>query len=161
QEAYSLARTNTYTMAHPLLAASTPEGGAACWGSFAEALNEDSQYVRVTRRDDGRIVLHGVFRQVQFAANMDLWVRRHFTGTSEGTETIQLYDWSSASYPYGNFVTIHSGPVPTEPTTSTFNLTDPIRFMDPERTIYFRILTSDDLSEGAELRLDVARIALK
>lgn len=161
QEAYSLTMPNTFTMAHPLLAASTPEGGAACWGGFAEALLEDSQYVRVTRRDDGRIVLHGVFRQVQFAARMDLLVRRHFTGTSEGTETIQLYDWSSASYPYGNFVTIHSGPVPTGPTTSTFNLTDPIRFMDPERTIYFRILTSDDLSEGAELRLDVARIALK
>ncbi|HLO98084.1 MAG TPA: hypothetical protein VK171_05780, partial [Fimbriimonas sp.] len=78
--------------------------------------------------------------------------------TSTGTETIQLYDWSSASFPYGNFVTVWSGAAPTTMTTQTVNVSNFSRFIDPEGTVYLLIKSSTDLPDGAELHVDQARL---
>ena len=149
-----------YQMAYPLIDASTPGSGASVYGGFNEALNPDGTSIRVTRRSDGVILMHGVFRKVISTTNLDLVVRRAFTGTTVGTETVQVYDWSTASYPYGSFVTLSSGPVPQTQTTSTFHLTNASRFVDPEGTIYLRIVTSNDLPEGTEFVLDQAMLSL-
>jgi hypothetical protein len=151
---------STTKFLHPLIDASTPGGGASSQGGFTEALNEDAAFVRTTRRDDGIVLLHGSFFKVTKNAPLDLVVRRQFTGTTVGNETIQLYDWSSASYPYGSFVTLSAGPVPLTMTTSIFPLANPGRFIDPEGVVYLRILTSDDLPSTAELRLDMAHLAV-
>jgi hypothetical protein len=152
---------STSFFVHPLIDASTPGDGATSLGGFAEALNSDATFVRVTRRDDDMVLLHGTFRKVTRNVVTRLVVRRQFTGTAVGTETVQLYDWSSASYPYGNFITISSGPLPQTMTTSTFLLTNPNRFIDPEGTVYLRIYTSDDLPSSAELHLDMAHLAVR
>ena len=157
----SLTMPGTSRFAHPLIDASTPGGGASSLGGFAEALNADAASVQVTRRTDGVILMHGTFRKLTRNVDLKLLVRRQFTGTTVGTETIQLYDWSTASYPYGSFVTLSSGPVPQTMTTSVISLQNPGRFLDPEGTAYLRILTSNDLPAGAELHVDQAHLAVR
>jgi hypothetical protein len=149
-----------FSIMHPLTGASTPEGGAQAFYNFLDSLNEDASYVRVTKRNDDSILMHGTFFKVTRNQALQLFVRRQFVGTAVGTETIQLYDWSSNSYPYGSFVTLSSGPVPVTMTTSVFELANPSRFIDPEGTVYLRILTSEDLPNGTELRVDQAHIAV-
>ncbi len=157
----SLQMPLTNRFVHPLVDASTPEGGATSLGGFAEALSTDALFVRVARRTDGMVLLHGTFRKVTRNVNLKLVLRRQFTGTTVGTETVQLYDWSSASYPYGSFVTLSSAPVPQSMTTSTISLTNPSRFIDPEGTVYLRILTSTNLPSGAELHVDMAHLSVR
>jgi hypothetical protein len=149
-----------FSIMHPLTGASTPEGGAQAFFNFFDSLNADASYVRVTKRNDDSILMHGTFFQITRNQALQLVLRRQFVGTTVGTETVQLYDWSSDSYPYGDFVTLSSGPVPQSMTTSVFELTNPSRFIDPEGTMYLRILTSDDLPNGTELRVDQAHIAV-
>lgn len=156
----SLPNPTGVSIMHPLTGASTPEGGAQAFYNFADSLNADANYVRTTRRNDGSILMHGTFSKVTRNQALQLVLRRQFVGTLVGTETVQLYDWSTNSYPYGDFVTLSSGPVPTSMTTTVYELTNPSRFVDPEGTVYLRILTSDDLPSGAELRVDQAHLAV-
>jgi hypothetical protein len=132
--------------------------GATTTGGFYELYTEDAQRVQATRRNNGTILIQASFRKLTQAANMKLVLRRQYIGTTVGTETVQLYDWSSASYPYGNFVTVGTTPCPTLMTTSTFGISNFQRFIDPEGTVYMLITTSDNLPEGAELRLDHTRL---
>lgn len=143
-----------YRASWPLAEASTPEGGASLVGGFAESLAADGRTINVTRRADGRIVVHGTFRRVSGAENLKLVVRSAYAGTATGTEEVQLYDWSSASYPYGAFVTLGSGDLPTTPTTKTYTAGPMAKYCDDEGTVYFRIVTSDNLASGATLALD-------
>ncbi|HXH62128.1 MAG TPA: S8 family peptidase [Fimbriimonadaceae bacterium] len=145
----------------PLIDASTPGGGATSSGGFIEALNRDNLIVQTTRRTDGTIILQGTFMKVKPGISYDLHLRHQYTGTTVGTESIQLYDWSSASYPYGNFVTVYSGPVPTVMSNYVVPVTDPDRFIDFEGTVYLRIVTSNDLDTGAELHVDMANLCVR
>jgi hypothetical protein len=155
----SISFPNTGTNGFFLTEASTQ--GASLFGGFLEALSPDAQAIRVTKRSDHSVLLQGTFRRVPAGTpTMNLTVRRQYSGTTVGTETMQLYDWSSASYPYGNFVTVWSGPVPTSMATMTVNVPNFARFIDPEGTVYLLTKTSADLPDGAELKLDQARIDL-
>jgi hypothetical protein len=138
----------------PMAEASTQS--ATLTGGFFESLNADSNYINCTRRSDGSILVQGTFRKLLSTGNYTLVLRRQYTGTTVGTETVQLCDWSSASYPYGNFVTIGSGPCPTSMTTTLFPITNMPRFIDPEGTVYLLITTSTDLPAGSQLQLDQA-----
>lgn len=142
--------------AFTLASASTPGSGATATGTFWETLSADAQTLNVTRRSDNKVLLHGTFRRVNVGPNMRLKVVRRFTGTTVGTERIFLYDWSSASYPYGNWVELSAGPSPTSATTSWLNVPNPARFVDPEGTVIMQIETSTNLSSDAVLRLDQA-----
>jgi len=152
----TLSFPSTSAMTNMLVEASTQS--ATLVGGYLDALNIDANYIRCTRRSDGSILVQATFRKVNPATTMRMVYRRHYTGTTVGTETVQLYDWSSASYPYGSYVTIGSGPCPTSATTSTFNIPNASRFVDPEGTMYLLITTSTDLPSGSELRIDHARI---
>lgn len=143
--------TVTYR-AFPMSEASSP--GASLSGGFLETLNADAQVMTVTQQSDHHILVQGTFHLVPSAPKA-VTIRRRYTGTTVGTETVQLYDWSSASYPYGNFVTLGSGPVPTTLTTTRFSVSNGSRFVDPEGTVYLLITTSTDLTTGAQLELDL------
>jgi hypothetical protein len=140
--------------AYPMNEASTQ--GATLTGGFKETLNPDGAVMTVSRRSDGYIVLQGTFHHVVPGSSFSLTLRRMYATTTVGTETVQLYDWSSASYPYGGFVTIGSGAVPLTIGTSTYTVNNPSRFVDPEGTVYLLVTTSADLAEGTQLRLDMA-----
>jgi hypothetical protein len=144
------------TTSYLLTEASTQ--GATLEGGFFEALNPDSSFILTTKRSDNSILVQATFRKVSPVSNMQLVLRRRYTGTTVGTETVQLYDWSSASYPYGNFVTLGSGACPTDFTTSTFAVPNAQRFVDPEGTMYLLIKTSTDLPAGTKLEIDHVRL---
>jgi subtilisin family serine protease len=146
---------STGSTSYQLAEASTQ--GATLVGGYAEAANIDSTYIRTTRRSDGSILVQGTFRLVSPLLSR-LVLNRQYTGTTVGTETVQLYDWSSASYPYGNWVTLGTNPCPTTMTSTSFTITNPSRFIDPEGTVYLLITTSTDLPSGAEMRMDHIRL---
>jgi hypothetical protein len=139
---------------YPLTEASTQS--ATLTGGFLDSLNEDANVISCTRRSDGAILVQATFRKVIPSGTYSLVLRRRYTNTTVGTETVQLYDWASASYPYGEFVTVGSGPCPTTLTTATFPVNNVGRFIDPEGTVYMLITTSDNLPSGAQLKIDQA-----
>ncbi len=137
-------------------AAST--GSGVVTGGFEQAINADSWFVTVTRQSDGTILLDGNFRRVTTMGNaMKLFLRRHYTGTTAGTEKVYLYDWSSASYPYGNWVQFSTLPVPQTPAISTLTINQPWKYIDPEGTVYLRIVASET-TDGAVMNLDQAQL---
>jgi len=137
-------------------AAST--GSGVVTGGFEQAINADSWFVTVTRQSDGTILLDGNFRRVTTMGNaMKLFLRRHYSGTTAGTEKVYLYDWSSASYPYGNWVQFSVGPVPQTPAISTLTIDQPWKYIDPEGTAYLRIVASET-TDGAVMNLDQAQL---
>lgn len=141
-----------------MLVEASSQGGATLTGGFGEALAVDSQFIRCQQMGDNSILVQATFRKVTPSTTMKLVLRRQYTGTTAGTENVQLYDWSSASYPYGNFVSVGGGACPTSMTTSTFAVPNASRFVDPEGTVYLLITTSTDLSSGAELHIDMAHL---
>ena len=145
------------TLFFPLVEASTQ--GATLEGGFHEALNRDIYALRCTRRSDGVIRVHATFRNVRLYSNqMVLKLVRRYTQASPGTERVALYDWSTGSYPYGSFVQLGTHSLTSSPTTSTYGLANPARFIDPEGTMYLRIETTDEVAEGTELLLDLAQM---
>ncbi len=134
--------------------------GASTTGSFDEALRADSSFVTCTRRSDGFIRLDTVFRKVKAFGNpMKLTLRRHYTGSTVGTESVYVYDWSTASYPYGSWTLLGSRPVPQVPTGNVLTIDEPWRYCDPEGTMYLRIETTNNLTTGAVLNLDQCILA--
>lgn len=145
------------TFLYPLTEGSSQ--GANVTGNFLSTLMpSDNQVMRCPRTGDGYVIFQGTFRLVNVSEITRLVLRRRYTGTSVGTENVELYDWSSASYPYGSFVSLGSGPVPTSMTTTTFPISNPGRFLDDDKTVYLRITTSNNLPSGAALELDLASL---
>lgn len=131
--------------------------GATLTGGFMEMLKQDTAYVNCTRRSDEYILVQSVFRKVRPTANMALVIRRRYTGTANGTEKLYLYDWTTASYPYGSFELLSSTTVMGSFTTTTIPLVNPARYVDPEGTMYFQLLT-DTVDSGGEVDVDVLQL---
>ena len=74
---------------------------------------------------------------------------------TSGTESIELYDWSTWSFPYGQFVNINNTAATSgAPYDSVIPLpANPARFRDGEGTMYMRIWVSG-AGSGARLELD-------
>lgn len=140
-------------LTNPLIEGSSPD--AQVIGGFYKALLADGDPLRCTRHGDGYVSLQATFRKVRKGStNVEMVYVRRYAGTGVGVERVYLYDWSSASYPYGNFIELYGGAVPTSYTTTRIAVPDPDRFIDPEGTMYLLIQTSNDLPGGAELQLD-------
>ncbi len=148
--------TSDIPFCYPMIEGSSP--GASVFGGFWDTLKADSAFLRCTRRSDGVIRLQSTFRMVEPDSGYTLVLRRRYTGGLSGNERIQLYDWSSASYPYGSFVNLSNGPVSAGWQTVSIPLTDVWKYVDEEGTMYFRIETDNGQPSGSELQIDVLRI---
>ena len=94
---------------------------------------------------------------------MTLEFRRDYDGMLGGPiETIQLYDWSSFSYPYGSWITLASGPAPTSGfATLTVDVPgDPNQYRDDEGTYYLLLSTTNADSSGL-LKADMLRFRVR
>ena len=77
--------------------------------------------------------------RVSDIGTMRLEFRRDYDGMNASLiETVELYDWSSFSYPYGSWITLSSGAAPTAG-FATLTVTvpgDPNLYRDEEGTFY-------------------------
>ncbi len=137
-----------------LVEASAPT--ASVTGNFFDTVIDDGKTMVATRDSNGNIILEGTFRKVLANATMQLRVNRFFTMPG-GSENIQLYDWSSASYPYGNWVDVSVLSTSTTPSMTLINVPDIARYIDFEGTVYVRIVGSN-LPAGDTLEIDSMRL---
>lgn len=131
--------------------------GATLTGGYFAMLLQDTNYVNCDVRSDGNILVQSVFRRVKPTANMSLVIRRRYNATANGTEKLYLYDWTTASYPYGSFDLLSTTPVMSGFTTTVIPLTNPARYVDPEGTMYFQLLT-DTVDAGGNVDIDVLQL---
>jgi len=135
---------------------------ASTTGGFLELYRDDGNRFTCTRDSNtGQIFVQIVLRKVR-AANIQSiraeWTRS-YSNCNGGTETVQLYDWQTWSYPYGSFVTINSAPITNanELHLSAQLPTNPGRFIDPEGTVYVQI-TATNAGSNALLSMDSFRL---
>jgi len=153
-----IARPKTGNTTYTLIEAGT-KGGGTLTGGFTQASAQDSTYITVTKQTSGLIYAEGTFRRLPSTSNqMVIRFARLYTGTIAGTETFQVYDWSSGSYPYGNWVTLKTtNPIPRENTVAFINVPNATRFVDPEGTMYIRVQTANTTANG-RLLLDMLNV---
>lgn len=139
---------------NPLVEAGEP----SAWvdGGFRETVVDDGQFLVGHPDGNGDIILQGTFRKVGNNSNTQLRVNRTYA-VGGGTESIQLYDWSSASYPYGSWITVWSGTAPASPTTTIVNVPDIARYIDIEGTTYVRFVKQGNPANEL-LKIDSLRL---
>ncbi len=137
----------------PLIEASSPTNGLT--GGFSQARASDGQVLTVPRDGNGLIQMEGTFRDILPNRPLTLSVDRSYVGGSAGTETIKVYNWSTDSYPYGQFTTLSTMPVASANGTVSFTLPNPGGLADVDRVIYLVIETSGT-DAGTTLQVDRA-----
>jgi len=142
-------------LTYPLIEASTKS--ATLTGGFRQALSADGQPITLTRRSDGSFLFEGTFRKViPFNKGM-LNIRLRYPGATAGTEKILLYNWSTASYPYGTFTELHSGPISPNWTLLRQKLARPSNHIDPEGTMYL-VIEVTGANSGTTMEIDQMQI---
>lgn len=134
-------------------------------GGFLELYRDDGSRFTCTRDSQSHtIFVQLALRKVRVdpIQGIDLEWTRSYTNCNGGTETVEVYDWQSGSYPYGNFVTVHSQLVSnsSELHLATSLPGNPTRFLDPEGTAYVQITTSN-ANSNALLSLDSFRLHVR
>ncbi len=119
----------------PLLEASNP--GNSIVGSFPKAVAIDDSFVEI-HPSAGFISLEGTFGRVIPSGTMHLKITRRYTGSFRGFEyeTISLLDWSIG---YGVYRVINNQAFPSGMLTTTIDIPDFDRFVDPEGRVYVRL----------------------
>jgi subtilisin family serine protease len=140
------------------------EGNGLVVGGFEELYREDGNLFTCTDNGSGEVYVQLILRKViaPQLKRLQLEFSRSYAGCTGGTETVRFYDWSSASYPYGSFVTAASTPV-TGTATSTLVTPlppNPARFVDDEGTMYVQITVTNATSAG-QLSADSFRIRVR
>lgn len=135
-------------------------GNPVASGAFLEMYADDGVSATVTRRSDGLIYAELVLRKVLVPDidSIELLFDRAYSATN-GTESIEFYDWSTASFPYGSFVNVSNASVSSgaSATLVTALPANPARFRDDEGTLYVRITTSG-AGSGAQLDIDTFKL---
>ncbi len=126
-------------------------------GTFGQLLQADGQEMSCSPSNEGHYHVEATFRRVLPASAMTLSITRRYPSSNSGQENIYLYDWSSASYPYGQFVLIGATTTSQAASTSNFPVPNAPRFVDPEGTMYLLIETQD--SPGSQMKIDRLFIA--
>lgn len=126
-------------------------------GGFLEMLNPDGQEMTCTRNGDGHTYAQITFRRVRTSGTLKLILQRRYTGTTSGTENVYVYDWASASYPYGSWTLLSSMNVPTTSTRSEWTIPNPGRHVDDEGWMYV-VIDASGFNGGAVLRVDQASV---
>lgn len=133
-------------------------------GGFRELYRDDGARFTCTRDPaSAQIFVQLTLRKVRGSPihGMQLEWTRSYADCAGGTETIELYDWQSASYPYGNFVTIATTPIAgtgEQHLTATLPA-NPTRFLDDEGTVYVQ-LHATNAGVNALLSMDSLRLRL-
>jgi thermitase len=146
----------TYRACHPMIEGSTPGDGASVNGGFFQTLNPDAQILTCSRRNDGDIRLQASFKRLGQSSSHKLVIKRRYTGA--GTERIKVYQWSAASYPYGPFIEVHTGPTPLISQQIEIPLSNSGQFIDFEGTVYV-LIEAEGTPSGSRLELDMAHIS--
>ncbi len=131
-------------------------------GGFRELYRDDGARFTCTRDPpNARIFAQFSLRKVRGSPihGMRLEWTRSYAGCTGGVETIELYDWQSASYPYGNFVTVATTPITgtSEQHLSVPLPANPARFLDDEGTAYVQ-LRATNAGATALLSMDSLRL---
>ncbi len=127
-------------------------GSPLLLGGFFELYRDDGTNLTCTRADDGTIFVTLCVRRVrpQTPGEMTLEFTRSYTAAVGATETVQLYDWSTWSYPYGSFTTVSTRTI-TNSAVESLEVPisgDPGRFIDVDGTVYVQIYTTGTESGG-------------
>jgi subtilisin family serine protease len=137
---------------YPFIEGSTRSGGQVI-GGFWDSLNVDRDAIRVTRQNGGQIVIEGTFRRVPSAGVRRMVIRRKYVNCPDATEKIEVYNWSTASYPYGSWSTVREGAASASWSRQTLGIPTPSSIPDYEGSVYVRITTSA-VPENGELLID-------
>lgn len=114
----------------PLVDANSP--GAT--DAFRATLSDDK--LRLTAPRNGTtIAFAGTFARVDGTGPLSLVLRRRGTGT----EKIEVYDWSSASFPYGSWIVLREGAIPESLSTVELPIPVPSKVVDVGRWTLLRI----------------------
>jgi hypothetical protein len=136
--------------------------GSQALGGWAELYRADGALFTCTEDTSAEIYCEFAVRKVHLAhlRRLTLEFTRDYDGMNPGAlETIELYDWSSYSYPYGTWVTLSSA---TAPTAGFAALTldvpgNPNAYRDEEGTFYLRLTTTNAGAAGL-LKADMLRL---
>ena len=139
--------------------------GSQAAGAWRELYREDGTSFYCTADTSARIRCEFAVRAVRVA---DIgWLTLEFTRCYAGmltnpVETIELYDWSSGSYPYGSWLTLSStaAPIGTDTLLSTVVPGDANQYRDVEGTYYLRVTTTDAGPAGL-LSADMLRLRVQ
>ncbi len=121
--------------------------GASVTGGFDELRQADGQALIADARDDsGDLALYLLVRGLdknRVRGNLRLTYRRKGRNLAPGvTEQVQLYNFASGSYPYGNFTTVLDAPPPlNDYQTITVTLPgNPAQYVSYEGDLFVRVL---------------------
>jgi hypothetical protein len=139
--------------------------GSQALGGWSELYRQDGTLFTCTENSSAQIYCEFAVRKVHVRdiRRVTLEFRRDYDGMNAGpVETLELYDWSSFSYPYGSWVTLSSGPAPTSSfQTLTVDLPgDPDVYRDEEGTFYLRLTTTNAGASGL-LKVDLLRLRVR
>ncbi len=143
--------------------ASDNTGGVAT-GGFAELYREDGSLFTCTRNFANQVAAQFALRRITVPKvnDIDVQFTRSYTDCIGGTETVEMYDWSTWSYPYGSWVVLSTRAVASTATESlTFSVPAPdARFLDDTGTLYLRVTTTNAGSSG-QLNADRMRVVVR
>ena len=138
---------------------------AVTTGGFLELYRDDGNRFTCSRNQNNQeIFTQLTLRKVRGTPiqGMSIEWTRSYSNCNGGSETVQMYDWQSASYPYGTWVTISSQVITNgnELHLTAQLPTNPARFLDDEGTAYVQI-TASNAGSNAQLSMDSFRLHLR
>ena len=139
--------------------------GSQASGGWLELYRQDGVNFTCTEDSSSQIYAEFAVRKVSVddIGRMTLEFHRDYDGMNASPiETIEMYDWSSYSYPYGSWITLASGAAPTAgfSTLTVDVLGDPNLYRDEEGTFYLRLTTTNASSSGL-LKADMLRFRVR
>lgn len=140
-------------------------GGSQSLGGWSELYRQDGVNFTCTEDAGAQIYCEFAVRKVHVAdiARLTLEFHRDYDGMNASPiETVELYDWSSFSYPYGSWITLASGAAPTAgfQTLTVDAPGDPNLYRDEEGTFYLRLTTTNAGASG-QLKADMLRLRVR
>jgi hypothetical protein len=139
--------------------------GSRASGGFAELRALDGKVAQITAQTDGAASLDVLFQKLQnpLADRLVLTYTRQYVNASGGAgESLYLYDFDSASYPYGSYTLIGSFPIAAGVTrTDTIAITvNAERFRSYESNVFLLIQASTNVG-SARLNIDQLTLAAR
>ncbi len=135
--------------------------GSIAQGGFLHLYRKDGNKFSCTRSTSGQIYVEFAFRRVVVPNPTQIVVQysRNYIDCIGAGETIEIYDWSTSSFPYGSWVLFATRTI-TSSANEDLQYSIPgidSRFFDLTGTIYIRLTTTGAGSAG---KLEVDRMRL-